>query len=267
MQIHLRTEPLTPAGVQCRDLPPMPYVIADGNDRCASLLATLCEQGEISSEARDLLASAVEHARAAAIADERERVAREVHDSIAQTFIGINMLLSAAPDAASEVVKKARCLALQGLQESRRAIHALLPAPLMSRPFDDAVRRMASIAVPPHIRLEVESTGDWSALPPQSACELFRMIQEAANNAIKHSRGARLQIDLSCNDREAVALINDDGRGFNVAGCHDAGFGLLSMRQRAACSGGRVDIVSSPDRGTQVYISIPIKRVPEPSIV
>jgi signal transduction histidine kinase len=240
-------------------------VIAESDDRCAALLATLCEQGEISSQARDVLASAVEHVRAAAIADERERVAREVHDSIAQAFIGINMLLSAVPGAASEVVKKARCLALHGLQESRRAIHALLPAPLMSRPFGEAVRRMASIAVPPQMRLEVESTGDWSALPPESACELFRMVQEAVNNAIKHSRAARLRIDLSCTDREAVALIDDDGRGFNVSGCHDAGFGLVSMRQRAACSGGRVDIVSSPDRGTQVFISIAFKRVQAPS--
>ncbi|HEY9063518.1 MAG TPA: sensor histidine kinase [Burkholderiaceae bacterium] len=227
-----------------------------------ALLSALFEQRAITAQARDALASMIVNARAAAIAQERERVARELHDGVAQAFIGIKMLLSAGPSAAGEAIKKAQRLAQQGLRESRRAIHALLPAELVSSRLDVAVRRMASAVVPTHMALQVESTGDWSALPQDQARELFRMVQEAVNNAVKHSRASRLAIDLSCNDRDAVALISDDGRGFNASRCDDAGFGLMSMRQRAQRTGGRIDIVSAVGSGTQIFISIALNKTP-----
>jgi len=234
-------------------------VTAAAGGKCwATLLKTLSANREISAQARELLNDVVEHVRAAAIAQERERVAREVHDGIAQTFIGIDMLLSTVPEKSNDVVKSAQRLAQQGLRESRRTIRGLLPGHLAGRPFNQAVRCMASAAVPPPMTLKVESTGDWSHFDPERARELFRMVQEAVNNAVKHSGAKHLSIDLSCNDREAVALVDDDGRGFNVSATADSGFGLISMRQRAACTDARVDIVSSPGQGTQVFISMPL---------
>lgn len=228
----------------------------------AALLSQLCEQRAITARAKDVLANMVANIRVCAIAQERERLAREMHDGVAQAFIGINMLLATAPGSDSDAVRRAQRLAQQGLQESRRAIHALLPTQLISRPFDAAVLKMASGFVPPHMALQVESIGDWSALPAERGCELFRMIQEAVNNAVKHSAARQLKIDLSCNDREAVALVSDDGRGFSVSGCDGVGFGLTSMRQRAASTGARVDIVSSLGGGTQVFISMALKQAP-----
>ena len=227
-----------------------------------ALLSALCEQRAITAQVKDVLAGMVASVRACAVAQERQRVAREIHDGIAQAFIGINMLLATAPGPDSDVLRRAQRLAQQGLQESRRAIHALLPTQLMARPFDAAVRKMASAVVPPRMALQVESVGDWSALPAERACELFRMIQEAVSNAVKHSAARHLKIDLSCNDREAVALVSDDGRGFSVPGCDGAGFGLTSMRQRAASTGARVDIVSSPSGGTQVFVSMALTKAP-----
>src|SRR5437773_2151939 len=101
-----------------------------------ALLGTLCEQRAITAQAQDVLANVVSHVRASASAQERQRVARELHDGIAQAFIGINMLLATAPGTRDDVVQRARSLAQHGLLESRRAIHALLPAALISRPFD-----------------------------------------------------------------------------------------------------------------------------------
>jgi signal transduction histidine kinase len=225
-----------------------------------ALLSALCEQRAITAQAMDALASMAASVHACAIAQERERLAREMHDGVAQAFIGINMLLAAAPGSEGDLVRRAQRLAQQGLQESRSAIHALLPTQLISMPFDAAVREMASAVVPPHMALQVESIGDWSALPAERACELFRMIQEAVNNAVKHSAARKLKIDLSCNDSEAVALVSDDGRGFSVAGRDGAGFGLTSMRQRAASTGARVDIVSNFGGGTQVFVSMALKK-------
>lgn len=220
------------------------------------LLSALQGGNEITNDARELLAEIVRRARAAGVAEERERVARDVHDSITQTFIGINMLLSSAQAAGGDAVRRARRLARHGIQESRRVIHALAPTPLMSRPFDQAVRSMASDSISGHMALCVEAAGDWSKLPADRAGELFRIVQEAVNNAVKHSNASRLSIDLSCNEREAVALVADNGRGFRPGKPSDAGFGLASMQQRASCCGGRVDIVSSPGKGTQVFVTV-----------
>jgi signal transduction histidine kinase len=134
-----------------------------------ALLSSLCEQRAIAAKAKDVLASLIANVRACAIAQERERLAHELHDGVAQAFIGINMLLAAAPGSDSDAIRRAQRLAQQGLQESRGAIRALLPTQLMSVPFDGALRQMASAFVPPHMALQVESIGDWSALPAERA--------------------------------------------------------------------------------------------------
>ncbi len=226
-------------------------------------LASLCEQQRIPSRVKALLAVVLDHACNAAVAQERARLAREVHDGITQAFIGINMLLSCPSVEAADAVRRAQQLAQVGLDESRRTIHELVPSALMTGALDQAVRRMAEATVPASMGLRVHGAGDWQGFAPEQACELFRMIQEAVNNAVRHSRASCLEIDLSCTSSEAVALICDNGRGFDVETHREVGFGLASMRQRAASCRTSLEIRSAPGNGTQVYMAMKRKSVRE----
>jgi signal transduction histidine kinase/putative methionine-R-sulfoxide reductase with GAF domain len=194
-----------------------------------------------------------------AMLKERNRLAREIHDGIAQSFLAIQMQLDSlgAPNTAPAPVQRALALARQGLAEARRAVAALRPQGLHNGDLPGAIR---------HLLHQIERAGAlscslvcppaWQRLPADVEDHMFRILQEAANNAVRHARARWLKVELSQATGEATVLVADDGVGFEPAGIGGRqGFGLESMQQRAQIIGARIDWLSQPGKGTQVLLS------------
>jgi signal transduction histidine kinase len=198
--------------------------------------------------------------RGVAILQERARLAREIHDGIVQSFIGISMQLNRLQTAeAPRALEKALELAEHGLAEARRAVRALRPLHLAGKTFVQAVTDMARTSVGEGVKVDVTSSGIWGGLAADAEGHLFRIVQEAVNNVVRHADADELSIELSATGTEVSVLVSDNGKGFDVKAQQDAehGFGLFSMRQRADSMGAAFTIVSAKGRGTQVFTSLP----------
>ncbi|WP_158289950.1 sensor histidine kinase [Ramlibacter sp. WS9] len=193
---------------------------------------------------------------AAAVLKERARIAREIHDGIAQTLIGINRHLHGAlAHTDCPAVASAIELAKDGLAEARRTMKALGPHQLSNMTFLDAVQEVARKVIPQQIEFLLSSTGTWPALPPERESNLFRVVQEAFNNVAKHSSATRLNLEVSSAPGEVSILIQDNGCGFDVRG-GATGVGLANMRHRMDAIDGFFQLVSAPGSGTQVLIRL-----------
>jgi PAS domain S-box-containing protein len=206
-----------------------------------------------------------EQGQKSVLLQERNRMAQEIHDTLAQGFTGIIVQLEAAEDAISERTEvrnhilKAKTLARNGLAEARRSLWALRPQALEHGDLVSAVRRLVDEAtdhrsVPASFRLEGVAHG----LPPKVEDNLLRIAQEALNNAFQHADATRIEVLLAFDAEEVELCIQDDGRGFDPgAAQNQVGFGLTSMRERTERIGGRIAIESRPGRGTKVLARVP----------
>lgn len=212
--------------------------------------------------ARQSLAQA-EHQ--AGVLAERQRLAREIHDTLAQDFTSIVLHLEAAdaalpPDAepVRTHVARARAAARGGLAEARRLVLALRPEPLEGASLPDALRRVAGKwAEETGVPVQVAVTGEPVALHPEAEVTLLRASQEALTNVRKHAQARRVSITLSYMGDEVALDVQDDGVGFDPSAA-TAGFGLAAMRQRAEQLGGTVVVESAPGHGTTVAATLPL---------
>jgi signal transduction histidine kinase len=206
------------------------------------------------------------HAAHAAAFEERQRLAREIHDTLGQAFTAILIQLRSAeqtlldaPELARSAIGQVRALAHDGLTEARRAVDALRPQPLERFDLATALRRavvQATLGTP----LEVHCTvrGDVYALPIDTATQLLRIAQEALSNTLKYADAQRLTLELVFEVEQLQLRVQDDGRGFEVEQASAAGgFGLLSMRARAAAIGAELTISSAPGQGTTLLVALP----------
>ncbi|GII78079.1 two-component sensor histidine kinase [Sphaerisporangium rufum] len=196
---------------------------------------------------------------------ERERLAGEIHDTLAQGFTSIIMLIQAAearPDPARHLELAART-ARENLAEARALIEALRPAPLDGSPLDEALRRITGrigdeLGVPATFTV----TGAARPLRPRTEVVVVRSAQEALANVRKHATPASVAVGIDYGDGEVTLHVRDDGTGFPAdrppggAG----GYGLTAMRQRAAQAGGEVTVDSAPGRGTLVTVRLPAEE-------
>jgi signal transduction histidine kinase len=211
-------------------------------------------------------------AREAGVVDERQRLAREIHDTLAQGLTGIVTQLEAAeqshehPEVWQKHVHLARTLARESLTEARRAMQELRPEPLEGSRLADAIGEMAtrwseSSAVPVHL----ETTGRPTALLTDLEVTLYRVAQEALTNVAKHARASRVGVTVSYMEDVVLLDVRDDGVGFvpgspTSAGGHvrsGTGFGLKAVEQRLRRVGGRLAIESTPGAGTAISASVP----------
>ncbi|MCT1478715.1 sensor histidine kinase [Microbacterium sp. p3-SID336] len=225
-------------------------------------------------ENEGLQAQLLVQAREAGVLDERQRIAREIHDTIAQGLTGVITQLHAA-DRAIEVggdgsarryLGIATALARESLAEARRSVHAVGPPELESTRLPDAIAAAASEwSGRQGVPVEVNTTGDVRPLHPEAEVTLLRVAQEALTNAGKHARASRVGLTLSYMDDVVTLDVRDDGIGFEPADAgRGGGFGLTSMRQRMDRVAGSLEIESGPEQGTAVSASIPV-LAPEPS--
>ncbi|AEW98753.1 sensor histidine kinase [Streptantibioticus cattleyicolor] len=227
---------------------------------------------EIMAENAGLHAQLVAQAREAGVLDERQRMAGEIHDTIAQGLTGIVTQLEAAERFDDDPARRARHreqalrLARESLAEARRSVRALRPGPLAEAQLPDAVGDLAdrwSRTTGTPVRFEV--CGTPVPLPTALEVVLFRAAQEGLANIAKHAGASRAGLTLSYTHEVVMLDVLDDGAGFaagpdGAAGRPDS-YGLTAMRQRLRQVGGRLEIESAPGEGTAISASVPALRV------
>jgi signal transduction histidine kinase len=209
-------------------------------------------------------------AREAGVADERRRLAAEIHDTIAQGLTGIIAQLQVVagttdPAAARVHVERAAALARHSLGEARRSVHNLAPVALSSDGLPEALKKtVTEWGERTGVRAEFTVTGTAEQLHDEVAATLLRIAQEALSNAARHARASRVGVTLSFMGDEVVLDIRDDGRGFDPLArperTRTGGFGLDGMRARAERIAGSLTVESEPGRGTALSARVPLVR-------
>ncbi|MFD1940305.1 MULTISPECIES: sensor histidine kinase [Nonomuraea] len=195
---------------------------------------------------------------------ERERLAREIHDTLAQGMSSIILLLRAArrdlaqdPSAAERRITEAEDAAKENLEEARNFVRALAPPALQHSSLVAALRRISDSAVagtPIQARFEV--SGAPVLLPADYDATLLRIAQGALGNISRHSGAGHAGVTLTYLDDAVMLDVYDDGRGFDPAST--AGFGLRAMRERVGALGGSIAVESAPGEGTAVVATLPL---------
>ncbi|MGW9176007.1 sensor histidine kinase [Streptomyces decoyicus] len=225
--------------------------------------------------ARSELAAA-EHA--AGVLAERERLAREIHDTLAQGLSSIQLLLRAAeralpqrPGTALGHVRQARTAAVGNLAEARRFVRALSPPDLEAGSLPAALERLcATTARSSGLAVHCQVSGAPTALPTGHEVALLRIAQSALANTVRHAGAGRAELTLSYMDTEVALDVVDDGAGFvpaevpapGSAAARGTGFGLAAMRARAHALQGTLVVESAPGEGTAVAVTLPCPATP-----
>ncbi|MDG4767983.1 sensor histidine kinase [Solwaraspora sp. WMMD406] len=239
---------------------------AEQHERRQQLVARLEAALE---ENAGLHAQLLAQAREAGVRDERQRMAGEIHDSLAQGLTGIITQVQAAQrvwhsptparehvDRAREHVDRALALARESLDEARRSVQALQPRQLEAAHLPAALGELARRwADDTGIALRFEVTGEQVALSPAIDVTLLRVAQEALHNVARHADASRVGLTLSYLTDVVLLDIRDDGQG--MSGGSDQGFGLRSMVQRVRSVGGAMEIESGPGEGTAISVRVP----------
>jgi signal transduction histidine kinase len=241
-------------------------------ERARQRIQTLYDQLSVAhQELQDLQ----EEVRNAAVAQERNRLAREIHDSLAHYLTVANVQLEAAEKlgaerahTALEHVRRARRLTLECLQDVRRSVAAMRAATLEELAIEPSLRRLVSefaesTGLLVHVRVELDED---VSLSPELAQALYRAVQEGLTNVQKHAQASEVDVTL-CGGRESVTLeILDNGVGTTVtANGHrpdSSGYGLVGLRERVALLDGELSFGPSPRGGSCLRLSLPVHHAP-----
>ncbi|MEV7676736.1 sensor histidine kinase [Streptomyces sp. NPDC088752] len=245
-------------------------------EKAADRAATIAELARANSRLEQALAenAALQaqlllQAREAGVADERRRLAAEIHDTIAQGLTGVVTQLqaaSAAPDRerAETHLRRAADLARHGLGEARRSVRNLSPVALEHDALPEALRKtVEEWAERTGVATRFTVTGTEAPLHGEVAATLLRIAQEALSNTARHAGAARAGVTLSYMDDEITLDVRDDGRGFDPLARPErdgegGGFGLDGMRARAERLTGTVTVETAPGEGTAVSARVPL---------
>jgi len=237
-----------------------PHLIALSGEQ-QQLLAALAQQMTLAIAFKRLALIG----RDAAVLAERNRISQEIHDGLAQDFVGILMQLGAAEerqDAATlaQVLTRIRDLARDGLSEARRSVLALRPTDARAGGLELALRQLTERStVSGRVHCVFEGGGVPTTLSPDVEHELLRIAQEAVSNAVRHAQPSRVQIALAVEGDHLQLSVTDDGCGMQELPEKYAqqGFGLINMRERAQAIGGEWQIASRPGDGTRIVVRVP----------
>jgi signal transduction histidine kinase len=201
------------------------------------------------------------------ILEERNRIAREIHDTLAQSFTSIIVHLDAAaqritldPSTAQSHLKTGRTLARSGLADARRSVEALRPQVLEEGDLQSALDRFAAQMFS-HTSIQVvcEAIGASYALPKEVEVNLLRIGQEALTNAFKYANASEIHVELQYEQSQCILQIKDNGQGFERSSLSAGrGFGLLGMTERAERIGAELTIGSHLGQGTKIIVRVQI---------
>jgi signal transduction histidine kinase len=204
---------------------------------------------------------------------ERQRIARDLHDSVSQSLFSTTLHIRTAQRAlelqqldtagpVGEELTEIGQLTRGALAEMRALILELQPGALAEEGLVAALtKQAAALSAREGLVIEVEGPDEQLPLGPEAEEQLYRLGQEALANVVKHARASRATVRIARDGDDSVTLeVGDDGRGFDPAAVGPEHFGLRSMRGRAADLGGRLDITSIPDGGTVLRVEVPASR-------
>lgn len=236
------------------------------------LAVTLADQAALAIENAQLH----ERAKELAVVEERQRLARDLHDAVSQTLFSASLiaetlpdLWAVSPDEVAELLLKLRQLTRGALAEMRALLMELRPATLAEASLKELLRQLAQAAtgregIPVSVTVD-----DPCNLPSDVRIALYRIAQETLNNVVKHAQASRVEVSLRCTPsqsppqaKRAELVIQDDGIGFDPAGVAPERLGLGIMRERAEAVGAKLDIRSQPGCGTQLTVVWPSDRGP-----
>jgi signal transduction histidine kinase len=195
---------------------------------------------------------------------ERRRLSRELHDETGQTLTSILLGLRAIEEApgseeASAELERLRALVTDALHDVRRLAVELRPKALDDFGLVPALKRLgAGFNEQTGIRVEVESSLGEERLPSEVETALYRIVQESLTNVVKHARASSVSILVTRKNGSVIAVIEDDGRGFEPGSSRDEGLGLIGMEERVALLNGRLQIESSEGSGTTIVAEVPL---------
>jgi signal transduction histidine kinase len=202
---------------------------------------------------------------------ERNRLAREIHDSLGHYLTVINVQLAAAQAVlesdrprALDALRQAQTLAQEGLADVRRSVAALRAGPTAGRPLPETVAELADEARAAGLAVTLDVQGAPCALAPQAELTLYRAAQEALTNVRKHARAARVDVTLAYEPARVRLSVADDGVGASLQSPpqnggerEGGGFGLIGVRERAALLGGALRTQSAPGEGFRLEVELP----------
>jgi signal transduction histidine kinase len=231
-----------------------------------SLLASIADQVGVAVENAQLYKQAEE----LAIAEERQRMAREIHDTLAQGLTGIKLQLDAVESAleyhreelALERLSKARQLSSESLTEARRSVWALNSKSLVEKKITKGLRdSIRGLTEGTGIEVKFDIFEEIPTLPSELESDLLRIAQEAVVNAVKHANANKVHIYLGEEGDGILLKVQDDGKGFTRRDDQDkkvdgSGFGLIAMQDRINRHGGSLTIESEPNQGTTIIAKV-----------
>jgi signal transduction histidine kinase len=202
-----------------------------------------------------------------AVLEERNRIARELHDTLEQELAGITMQLDLATDCfqqaprvAHQALQAARDMSRHSMVEARRSVWDLRCQLLEHGDLVSAISQVVEPLVSAdHAKVNVTIEGTPVRLPGQKEMNLLRIAQEAVANALKHGRPRQVNIELRYTATSVCLNVIDDGCGFSASQSAPTGhFGLLDMRERAHSMGSEMSVESGPGRGTRISLQVPL---------
>jgi two-component system NarL family sensor kinase len=221
----------------------------------------------------DMLSIAVERARLfgksarLGALEERNRLAREIHDTLAQGLTAVALQLESADvmlesgkgsERVRQTVQQALSLTRANLEEARRSVLDLRAAPLEGHSLEEALailaRRQASQA---GFKVHFEAVGGNRPLSVRCEVGLYRIAQEALSNIVQHARAAHVLLQLSVTTEAVTMIVEDDGQGFDPAEAAKNRYGLIGMNERVSLLGGQLQIESGPGAGTRLVVTVP----------
>jgi signal transduction histidine kinase len=229
------------------------------------LVARLRAQQEALKAANLELANFARTLETLAVSRERNRLARELHDTLAHTLSGLSVQLEAAKaywevqtDTAYELLVNSLTTTRSGLDETRRALKALRASPLDDLGLRLALQNLSETAAERgQLQLELVLPEQIHSISPDVEQCIYRVAQEAIENVILHANADKLKVKLMVNRDELILTVEDNGVGLEMGRAEQAGhYGLAGMRERAELAGGSLAIQSTPGQGTCVQLSV-----------
>jgi two-component system, NarL family, sensor kinase len=223
----------------------------------------------------DLLSIAVERAELFArstrlgAVEERNRLAREIHDTLAQGLTATTLQLESADallDAGSEKahgpLRRALSLTRSNLEEARRSVLDLRASPLEGRPLSEALKALVERwEAETGIAARYGAVNGSRPLPPSVEAALYRICQEALTNVARHAGAERATVRLVATPDRVRLAVEDDGSGFDAAGVPEDRHGIVGMRERAEVLGGTLEVRSGPGEGTRIEATVPLENL------
>ena len=231
----------------------------------------------LTTSVADEIGLAVENARQrrqseeTLILQERQRLARDLHDSVSQSLYGLvlsadigkKLLKIKEYETLAKTLEDIESFALQSLREMRLMLFELRPLAFESEGLTRALQlRLNTVEARAGIQYELEVHGE-ELIPSPLDLELYRIATEALNNALKHANASHVRVGINVNKTEGSCLleVSDNGSGFDTGNCTPGGIGLDSMQERAARVHGSLQVSSTPELGTLVQLTCPIHQV------